>query len=79
MIHKLFTSPFNLVVKVGEKVQDEVDKELYDLEHIQKKLVHLEMMYELDEIDDESYKKQENELMNRYEIAKKREMEQWYE
>ncbi|MBP1948818.1 gas vesicle protein GvpG [Virgibacillus litoralis] len=79
MIHKLFTSPINLVVKIGEKVQEEVDKELYDLEHIQKKLAHLEMMYELNEITDEMYKEQENDLMNRYEIAKKREVEQWYE
>ncbi|MFC4558041.1 gas vesicle protein GvpG [Virgibacillus kekensis] len=79
MIHKLFTSPINLVVKVGEKVQEEAEKELYDLEQIQRKLVHLEMMYELDEISEEAYAKKENELMIRYEIAKKREMDEWYE
>ncbi|UOQ44147.1 gas vesicle protein GvpG [Halobacillus salinarum] len=79
MIHKLFTSPFNLVVKVGEKVKEEVDKELYDLEHIQKKLVQLQMMYELDEVSEEVYKAKEEELLTRYEIAKKLEMEQWEE
>ncbi|WP_181347940.1 gas vesicle protein GvpG [Thalassobacillus sp. CUG 92003] len=77
MIHKLFTSPINLIVKVGEQVKDEVDKELYDLEHIQKKLIHLQMMYELDEVSEEVYKEQESELLARYEAAKKREMEQW--
>lgn len=76
MIQKLFTSPINLIVKIGEKVQEEMDKELYDLEHIQKKLVHLQMMYELEEIDEASYKQSEAELFIRYEIAKKREMEQ---
>ncbi|WP_339227022.1 gas vesicle protein GvpG [Oceanobacillus sp. FSL K6-2867] len=76
MIQKIFTSPINLIVKIGEKVQEEVEKELYDLEHIQKKLIHLQMMYELEEIDEASYKQSETELLVRYEIAKKREMEQ---
>jgi len=77
MIHKLFTSPLNLVVKVGEQVKEEVDKELYDLDQIQKKLIHLQMMYELEEVSEEVYKAQESELLARYETAKKREMEQW--
>ncbi|MGJ9457920.1 gas vesicle protein GvpG [Oceanobacillus sp. CF4.6] len=76
MIQKLFTSPINLMVKIGEKVQEEVEKEFYDLEHIQKKLIHLQMMYELEEIDEESYKKSETELLTRYDIAKRLEMEQ---
>ena len=76
MIQKIFTSPINLIEKIGEKVQEEVEKELYDLEHIQKKLIHLQMMYELEEIDEDSYKQSEKELLIRYEIAKKREMEQ---
>ncbi|QHE50944.1 gas vesicle protein GvpG [Pontibacillus sp. HMF3514] len=77
MIHKLFTSPLNLVVKIGEQVKEEVDKELYDLDQIQKKLIHLQMMYELEEVSEEVYKAQESELLARYEMAKKREMEQW--
>jgi len=77
MIHKLFTSPLNLVVKVGEQVKEEVDKEFYDLDQIQKKLIHLQMMYELEEVSEEVYKAQESELLARYEMAKKREMEQW--
>ncbi len=77
MIHKLFTSPLNLVVKIGEQVKEEVDKELYDLDQIQKKLIHLQMMYELEEVSEEVYKAKESELLERYEMAKKREMEQW--
>ncbi len=79
MIHKLFTSPLHLVVKVGEQVKEEVDKEFYDLDQIQKKLIHLQMMYELEEVSEEVYKAQESELLARYEMAKKREMEQWEE
>ena len=77
MIHKLFTSPLNLVVKIGEQVKEEVDKEFYDLDQIQKKLIHLQMMYELEEVSEEVYKAKESELLERYEMAKKREMEQW--
>lgn len=77
MIHKLFTSPINLVVKVGEKVKEEVDKEMYDLDTIQKKLIHLQMMYELEEVSEEVYKEQESELLARYETAKRLEMEKW--
>ncbi|WP_101841867.1 gas vesicle protein GvpG [Halobacillus sp. Marseille-P3879] len=77
MIHKLFTSPIDLLIKVGEHVKEEVDKEYYDLEHIQQKLIHLQMMYELEEVSEEVYKEQEEELLQRYETAKRLEMEQW--
>lgn len=79
MIHKLFTAPFNLVIKVGQKVKEEADKELYDLSRIQQKLIQLQMMYELEEIPEEVYKLQEEELLIRYDIAKRRELEQWEE
>ncbi|WP_173918090.1 gas vesicle protein GvpG [Halobacillus sp. Marseille-Q1614] len=77
MIFKLFTSPISLLKKVGEHVKEEVDKEYYDLEHIQQKLIHLQMMYELEEVSEEVYKEQEEELLQRYETAKRLEMEQW--
>ncbi len=79
MIHKLFSSPINLIIKVGEKVKEEADKELYDLETIQKKLVQLQMMYELNEISEDAYKSKEQELLLRYEHAKHLEMEQMKE
>ncbi|MBD1380170.1 gas vesicle protein GvpG [Metabacillus arenae] len=76
MIHKLFTAPLNLVVKVGEKIKEEADKELYDLPTIQQKLTQLQMMYELGEINEAAYKEKEEELLARYEAAKRLEMEQ---
>ncbi|WP_082231976.1 gas vesicle protein GvpG [Halobacillus massiliensis] len=79
MIFKLFTSPFSLIKKVGEHVKEEVDKEFYDIEHIQQKLIHLQMMYELEEVSEEVYKEQEEELLQRYETAKRLEMEEWQE
>lgn len=77
MLHKLVTAPVNLVIKVAEKVKEEADKELYDLSNIQQKLIQLQMMYELGEIPPELFKEKEEELLVRYEIAKRLEMEQW--
>ncbi|KOO41922.1 gas vesicle protein GvpG [Priestia koreensis] len=77
MIHKLITAPLNVVIKVGQKIKEEVDQQLYDLPTIQKKLVQLQMMYELDEIPEEAFKEQEAELLLRYEEAKRRELEEW--
>lgn len=77
MIHKLFTAPMNLVIKVGEKVKEEAERELYDLDYIQQKLIRLQMMYELEEIPEKVFKEKEEELLMRYEIAKAHELEQW--
>jgi transcription initiation factor IIE alpha subunit len=77
MLHKIVSSPINLVIKIGEKVKEEADKQLYDLPTIQQKLIQLQMMYELGEIPEAAYKKKEEDLLLRYEMAKRLEMEQW--
>ncbi|RLQ95486.1 gas vesicle protein GvpG [Falsibacillus albus] len=77
MIHKLITAPINVVVKIAEKVKEEADKELYDLPTIQQKLIQLQMMYELGEIPEAAFKAKEEELLLRYETAKKKELEEW--
>lgn len=79
MIHKLVSAPINLVIKIGEKVKEEADKELYDLPTIQQKLVQLQMMYELGELPKEVYEAKEVDLILRYEMAKRLEMQQWAE
>ncbi|KAB7708961.1 gas vesicle protein GvpG [Bacillus aerolatus] len=77
MLHKLVSAPINLVIKIAEKVKEEADKELFDLSTIQQKLIQLQMMYELGEIPEAAYKAKEEELLTRYEMAKRMEMEQW--
>ncbi|MEH7176803.1 gas vesicle protein GvpG [Neobacillus vireti] len=77
MLHKLVSAPINLVIKIGEKVKEEVEKELYDLPTIQQKLIQLQMMHELGDIPEEAYKAMEEGLLFRYEVAKRMEMEQW--
>ncbi|MDE5413661.1 gas vesicle protein GvpG [Alkalihalobacterium chitinilyticum] len=73
MLHKLFTLPLKAVIKVGEKIKEEADRELYDLEFIQQQLVQLQMLLEMGEITEQEYAVKEEELLLRYEIAMERE------
>ncbi|MDN4524943.1 gas vesicle protein GvpG [Fictibacillus fluitans] len=73
MIHKLFTLPIRSIIKLGEKIQEEVDEELYSIPHIQQQLVQLHTMFEMEQMDEESYLAREQELLDRYRIAKERE------
>ncbi|MFC4403365.1 gas vesicle protein GvpG [Gracilibacillus xinjiangensis] len=77
MLHKIVTAPMNVMIKIGEKVKEEADKELYDLPTIQRKLIHLQTMYEQGDVPEADYKKKEEELLYRYEQAKLIEMKQW--
>ncbi|MGG1576280.1 MULTISPECIES: gas vesicle protein GvpG [unclassified Fictibacillus] len=73
MFHKLFTLPIRSIIKLGEKIQEEVDQELYSIPYLQQQLVQLHTMFEMEEIDEESYIEREQELLARYKIAKERE------
>lgn len=73
MIHKLFTLPIRSLIKLGEKIQEEVDQELYDIPYLQQQLVELHMMFEMGELDENTYMEQEQILLTRYKIAKERE------
>jgi hypothetical protein len=73
MIHKLFTLPIRSLIKLGQKIQEEVDQELYNIPHIQQQLMELHTLYEMGEISEEAYAEQEQDLLNRYKIAKEKE------
>ncbi|WP_223587732.1 gas vesicle protein GvpG [Neobacillus bataviensis] len=70
---KLLSLPFRSIIKLGEKIQEEVEQEFYDIKYIQQQLIELHLMYELEEIDEEAYVLREQELLTRYKIAKERE------
>ena len=77
MIFKLFTLPIRSLIKLGEKIQEEADQELYDLTYIQQQLIELHMMYDMEEIDEDAYIGREEDLLNRYRIAKEREKNEY--
>jgi len=74
LIDDILLSPLTLLVWLGEKVNDVIEKELSDEGLIKEKLMQLQLRFEMDEISDEEYNKQEKELLTRLEaIAKTRE------
>jgi hypothetical protein len=73
MLHKLFTLPIRSLIKLGEKIQEEVDQELNNIPYIQQQLIELHTLFELGEVDEETYVLKEEELLQRYKIAKERE------
>lgn len=73
MIHKLFTLPIRSLIKLGEKIQEEAEQELYNILYIQQQLTELHTLYEMGEVDEETYLEREQDLLNRYKIAKERE------
>jgi hypothetical protein len=77
MIFKLFTLPIRSLIKLGEKIQEEVDQELYDIPYLQQQLVELHMMFEMEELDEITYFEREKELIRRYKIAKEREQNEF--
>ena len=50
-----------------------MDQELYNIPHIQQQLMELHTLYEMGEISEEAYAEQEQDLLNRYKIAKEKE------
>lgn len=73
MIHKLFTLPIRSLIKLGEKIQEEAEQELYNILYIQQQLTELHTLYEMGEVDEETFLEREQDLLNRYKIAKERE------
>ncbi|WP_134699220.1 gas vesicle protein GvpG [Ammoniphilus sp. YIM 78166] len=73
MIHKLFTLPIRALLVLGEKVQEEAENELYNIQKLQQQLIQLHMMYENGEIAQNLYQQKEQELLQRYKKAKDRE------
>jgi hypothetical protein len=74
MILKLFTLPITGIIKVAEIIQDEAESEMYDLDRIQRELLQLQVMYEMGEVPEEDYLELEEELIERFELAKRREL-----
>lgn len=63
--------PVKGIMFVVEQVKDTVDKELFDEATVQKKLVALQMMYELGEVSESEFERTQAALVERL-IAIKR-------
>ncbi len=72
LIDDILLAPLKGVIWVAEKVKQIAEQELYDEGRIKEKLMELQLQFELyDEISEEEYKKQENELLARLDAIRK--------
>jgi hypothetical protein len=64
LIDDLLMLPFKGMVFVGNKINEVIEKETSDEGTIKERLMRLQLRFEMDEIGEEEYDKQEDELLN---------------
>ncbi len=65
LIDDLLLLPVKGFIGIFKKIHEMAERELSDEDYIQERLMELQLRFELDEIGEEEYTKQEKELMAR--------------
>jgi len=63
LLDDIFLAPLNGVVWLGEKINEIVEREISDEGKIKEQLMKLQLRFELDEINEDEYKKEEEKLL----------------
>lgn len=71
LIDNLLLLPLKGMVWLGEKINEVAERELSDEGQIKDKLMELQLRFELDEINEEEYDKQEKEILDRLDTIRK--------
>jgi len=71
LIDDIFLAPLKGVIWLGEKINEVVERELSDEGLIKEKLMELQLQFELDEISEEEYNKEEEKLLARIDAIRK--------
>jgi len=71
LIDDILLAPLKSVVWMGKKINEVVEKELFDEGHIREKLMELQLRLELNEISEEEYNRQERELLEQLDAIRK--------
>ena len=71
ILDSILFSPIKLTVWLGEKLRDAAYDEVTDESKIHEGLLHLQMQFEMDEISEEEYERQETRLMEQLEMIRK--------
>lgn len=71
IIDDILLSPAKFTIWVGKKLRETAFQELTDESRVYEKLLELEMRYEMGEVSDETYEKEESKLMERLEAIRK--------
>jgi len=70
LVDDLLMLPVKGFLGIFKKIHEMAEKELSDETHIRQKLMTLRLRFELDEISEEEYNKQEKELLARLDAAR---------
>jgi len=71
IVDDILLAPLKGVIWLGRKLNEVVEKELSDEGLIKEKLMQLQLRFELDEISEEEYNRQEKELLARLDASRK--------
>ena len=71
LVDDIFFAPIKFPVWIAKKLAESAEKEITDDSRIHEDLLELQMRYELEEISDEEYEKQETRLMEKLEEIRK--------
>ncbi|MDA3834836.1 MAG: gas vesicle protein GvpG [Spirochaetales bacterium] len=70
IIDDILLSPLKFTVWIAEKLKENAYNEMTDESKVHEDLLALQMRYEMEEIDDETYEKEETKLMDRLEAIR---------
>jgi hypothetical protein len=71
LIDDLLLLPVRGFIGIFKKIHEMAEREVSDEDYIRERLMELQLKFELDEISEEEYTKQEKELMARLEAIRK--------
>jgi len=71
LIDDIFLAPLHGVVWLGKKINEVVEKEMSDEGLIKERLMKVQLRFEMDEITEEEYKKEEDKILARLDAIRK--------
>ena len=71
LIDDILLAPLNGIIWLGKKINEVAEKEFSDEGLIKEKLMQLQLRFEMDEISEDEYNRQEKGLLERLEAIRK--------
>ena len=73
LLDDIFLAPLNSLIWLGRKINETIEKEVFDEEIIKEKLMELQFKYEyeLEPMSEENYRTKETELLERLDAIRK--------
>jgi len=71
ILDDILFSPIKLTIWLGEKLRDAAYQEMTDESKVHEALLQLQMRFEMEEISEDEYEKEETRLMEQLEMIRK--------